>query len=224
MKEEKNMNSSNLPSLNDLINDTEMSLKENKLMVLLNQPPPDSWLLSHPTLVGHRYLPIGRVEYMLTRIFTKWWVEVKNTQLLANSVVVTVRVFVINRLTNETEWQDGIGAAPIQTKKGAGAMDWNQAQSSGVQMAAPTAESYAIKDAAEKFGKLFGKDVTRKHQIDYNGLLKKEIDPLINRIDVMIDNAKTVEDLDNIGLDVTIPEALNEKFMARYSELNNEQN
>lgn len=161
-----------IPSLQDLVKEDERTLEQNALTVILNQPPPEKWLVKHPMINGYSYLPIERVEYLLTRIFTKWWVEVKQCQVLANSIVVTVRLFVVNPLSKEIEFQDGIGASPIQTDKGAGAMDWNAAKNDGVQKAAPSAESYAIKDAAEKFGKLFGKDVSRKNSMDYTGLLK----------------------------------------------------
>ena len=67
-------------------------------------------------------------------------------------------------------WQDGIGAAPIQTDKGAGAMQWDKAKSDAVMKAAPAAESYAVKDAAEKIGKLFGKDMNRADKIMYDTL------------------------------------------------------
>jgi len=163
-----------IPKLSDLISDTEMDLKENGLMVLLNQPPPEDWLVNHPMIQGYKYLPIERVEYLLTRIFGKWWVEVKNVQQVANSMVVTVRVYVTNPVTNEIDWQDGVGAQAIQTDKGAGAMDWNHAKADGVQKAVPSAETYAIKDACDKFGKLFGKDVSRRNQINYNSLLKEK--------------------------------------------------
>lgn len=162
-----------LPTFNELITDTEQSIKENALMVLLNQEPPKSWLISHPMIKGYNYLPIEKVEYLLTRIYTKWSVEVKSVQIIANSVCVTVRLYVTNPLTGEIEWQDGIGAAPVQTDKGSGATDWNSVKTDGVQKAAPAAESYAIKDAAEKFGKIFGRDVSRKTTMDYTSLLKK---------------------------------------------------
>jgi hypothetical protein len=42
-----------------------------------------------------------------------------------------------------------------------------------VQKAAPAAETYAVKDAAEKFGKIFGRDVSRKGSMNYTDLLKK---------------------------------------------------
>ena len=67
-------------------------------------------------------------------------------------------------------WQDGIGAMAIQTDKGKGAMDWNYTKPDGVMKAAPAAESYAFKDAAEKIGKLFGKDMNRADQIAYDSL------------------------------------------------------
>jgi hypothetical protein len=161
-----------IPTLQDLVQDNEDSLKQNALMVILNQQPPATWLQDHPMIKGYKYLPIERVEWLLTRIFTKWWIEIRSTQILANSVCVTVRLFVVNPISGETEWNDGIGAAPIQTDKGAGATDWNSVKTDGVQKAAPSAESYAIKDAAEKFGKIFGKDVSRKQNLDYNQFLK----------------------------------------------------
>ena len=67
-------------------------------------------------------------------------------------------------------FQDGVGAAPLQTDKGAGAVDFNAIKSDAVMKAAPAAESYAVKDAAEKIGKLFGKDMNRADQILYDEL------------------------------------------------------
>lgn len=165
-----------IPSITELVSESEDSYKENALMVLLNQEPPKTWLIEHPMLKGHMYLPIERVEYMLTRIFTKWWVEIKSTNLFANSIGVVVRVYVINPITGKEEWQEGAGASAIQTEKGSGAMDWNKAKSAGVQMALPIAESLAIKDAAEKWGKIFGKDLNRKTIISYDSLLKTKVD------------------------------------------------
>ncbi len=173
-----------VPTLSDLVNESDELYKDNAFMVLLNQDPPDKWLDSHPIIkvknakgesVPLKYLPITRVEYILSRIFTKWWVEVKDVKLVANSVVVTVRVFVKNPTNGEIEWNDGIGASPIQIKANSGgAIDFQNMQSAAIQMSAPAAESYAVKDAAEKWGKIFGKDLNRKDVIDYSSLLKEE--------------------------------------------------
>lgn len=42
-------------------------------------------------------------------------------------------------------------------------------------MAVPAAKSYAIKDAAEMFGKIFGKDLNRKDEISYMEMLYNKV-------------------------------------------------
>lgn len=160
-----------VPSLQELISgDIDRKNQQNGLNILLNENPPTAWLKDHPMAKGVKYLPIERVEYMLTRIFQKWSVEIKQVQVVANSVVVTVRLFYQDVLSDEMLWQDGVGASPIQTDKGAGAMEWNKTKNDAVMKAAPAAESYAVKDAAEKIGKLFGKDMNRADKIMYDTL------------------------------------------------------
>jgi hypothetical protein len=161
-----------LPALAELYDgDLELKKGQNELNVLLNQPPKSDWIKEHPFAKGVKYIPIGRIEFLLTRLFIKWRIEVKSIQTIANSCVVTVRLHYQNIEDNEWSWQDGIGAAPIQTEKDAGAMDWNKVRTDSVMKAAPAAESYAVKDAAEKIGKIFGKDLNRKDEIIYDSLI-----------------------------------------------------
>ncbi len=161
----------NLPTLQDLRSNIELKADQNALNVLLNAEPPKEWIKEHPMFKKVRYLPIERVEYLLTRIFLKWNVEVKAVQVIANSVVTTIRLYYQDPMSDQMLWQDGVGAAPLQTDKGAGAVDFNAIKSDAVMKAAPAAESYAIKDAAEKIGKLFGKDLNRADKIMYDSLL-----------------------------------------------------
>jgi hypothetical protein len=146
--------------------------RSSHLLTLVNQNPKDTWIRQHPMTKGD-YIPIERVEWLLTQVFIDWKVEVKTVQVIANSVVVTVRLYYYNQIKKEWYWQDGIGASPIQTDKGAGAMDWNAVKSDSVMKAAPAAESYAVKDAAEKIGKLFGRDLNRKETFNYDNLKDK---------------------------------------------------
>ena len=166
MSEEKR----NLPAIQDLYDEVAIREKDNAFNLLMNQPPKPDWVKIHP-MTNTSYLPIERVEYLLTRIFINWRVEIKTTQLIGNSVAVTVRLHYKSVTTGEWEWQDGIGASPLQTDKGAGAIEFDKLKNSAVMMAAPAAESYAVKDAAEKIGKLFGKDLNRADQIMYDSLI-----------------------------------------------------
>lgn len=166
------MEKQKLPALAELYDgDLELKKDQNELNVLLNQPPKSDWIKEHPFAKGVKYIPIGRVEYLLTRLFIKWRVEIKAVQVVANSCVVTVRLHYQNIENDEWSWQDGIGAAPIQTEKDSGAMDWNKVRTDSVMKSAPAAESYAVKDAAEKIGKIFGKDLNRKDEIIYDSLI-----------------------------------------------------
>lgn len=159
-----------LPSIQELRSDIMTKADQNDLNIILNMEPPKEWVKQHPFAKNVKYIPIERIEYLLTRIFLKWYVEIKSFQVAANSLVVTVRLFYQDVLTSEMLWQDGIGAAPLQTDKGAGAVDFNAIKSDAVMKAAPAAESYAIKDAAEKIGKIFGKDLNRADKIMYDTL------------------------------------------------------
>lgn len=156
-----------IPSLTELYADKEAMVKRNDLNIILNAEPKAEWVKVHP-MTKQKYLPIERVEYLLTVIFGSWNVEVKEVKLIANSVVVIVRLYVKNPLTGDMEYQDGVGAMPIQIKKDSGgATDFANMNSNAIQLGAPAAESYAIKDAAEKLGKIFGKDINRKDSVDY---------------------------------------------------------
>lgn len=159
-----------IPTLTDLYNDTALVAKQNQLNIILNAEPKKEWVKDHPFVKNLKYLPIERVEYLLTMIFTKWRVEVKEVKLLANSIVTTVRVYVQDPITGEWDWQDGIGAMPIQVAKGSGATEFDKMNSSAVQIGSPASESFAIKDACEKFGRIFGKDLNRKDNVNYDRL------------------------------------------------------
>jgi hypothetical protein len=87
-----------LPAIIDLYNESgiELTDKRNQLNVLMNQAPNPAWVKVHPMISGYKYVPIERIEYLLTRIFIKWRVEVKTVQLIGNSVTVSVRLHYID--------------------------------------------------------------------------------------------------------------------------------
>jgi len=176
----------NLPALADVYSgDLAKVRKGNDLNILLNQDVKPDWVEKHPiakqkvngVVKPVEFISIARVEYLLTAIFIHWHVEIRETALIANSVVVTIRLHFHDPVTNNWRWQDGIGAAPIQTDKDAAATDFSRVKSDAVMKAAPAAKSFAIKDAAHHLGKLFGKDLNRRDHIDYDVLTKK-FDPV----------------------------------------------
>lgn len=191
------MNKRNLPTINDLYNETDKLLvKQNQVNLLLNQDPKKDWVKEHPMYRGAKYIPIERIEWLLTNVFIKYRIEILREGLIANSVYVAVRLHYKDVATGEWEWVDGIGASPLQTDKDAGATDWQRIKTDAVMKALPSAESFAVKDAAEKLGKLFGKDLNRADKIMYDTLQGKFDKPdLALKLKELIDLIDNLQDL-----------------------------
>ena len=156
-----------LPKIQDLHNDLQEAFKTDQLNLLLNQPPKAQWVKDHPFAKGVKYLPIDKVEFMLTKIFGEWRVEILSEGQMFNSVYVKVRLHYKRPTDGEWSFHDGLGAVGVQTDKGASASDLSAIKQDAIMKALPAAESYAIKDAAEKLGVLFGKDLNRKETMAY---------------------------------------------------------
>lgn len=148
--------------------------KMGELKSVLNQNPNKAWIKSHPIAKDVVYLPIDKVETMLDMIFQQWRVEILSISQLAQSICCTVRLHYFNPITKEWSYHDGVGAVPLKTNKGATAADLSAIKSDAVATGAPAAKSFAIKDAAEHLGKLFGRDLNRKDAVAYTNLYAPE--------------------------------------------------
>ena len=168
-----------LPTVAELAKQDKMQSMD-VLNILLNKTPPAKFLKRHPTItvkvidqngnersVPHEYIPVDKQRLMAKRIFGGFSVEILTVQQMFQSVVVTVRVKVINPITGEQMQMDGVGAVGVQTDKGASAADLSKIKFDAISKAAPAAATYAEKNAWDKFGRLFGGEV-QKDAIQFN--------------------------------------------------------
>lgn len=223
----------NLPSIADLYADKDLAIKESELNVLVNQPPNPVWVKKHPIAkkeivndegkkvsVPYEYIPIERLQWLMKRIFGGYTREIKDTKLVANSIQVIVRIHYRNIITGEMTYQDGIGAVPLQTDKGAGATDFNAIKSGAVQMGAPAAASFAEKDAIGCIGKLFGADLNRADETVYTSIResfeKKEMNELSRELSQLINECQDQKLNDRIIDEVTTSEANNSLTVEKY--------
>ncbi len=163
---------------------------------VVNQEPPKQWIKSHPIAKGVKYLPIDKVELMLDTLLEGWRVEIKDVSQLAQSIVCTVRVHYKNPVTSEWSFQDGVGATPLKTKKGSTAADLGSILNDAVATGAPAAKAFAIKDAADHIGNLFGRNINRKDALGFSGIYEKDR----SRIDAALQKlkeSKTLNELKN---------------------------
>ena len=153
-----------LPVLSELydVENIETLFKKDQLNLLLNQQPEQKWILENKFAGNSKYIPIGILETLLQRIFKEFKIEVMREGTMFNSVYVTIRLHYLHPITSEWSFHDGVGSAQIQTKSGSSPADLQNINNNAVMMALPMAKSYAIKDACDHFGKLFGRDLNRK--------------------------------------------------------------
>jgi hypothetical protein len=147
------------------------------LNTILSTQPPKDWVKENN---GIKYIPIERIENLLRTLFGYFEIKVNGFSLVANSVCVHVTLKVRDPLIEGGFIsQDGLGAMPLQTDKGASATDFSKIKNNAVQLALPAAESYAIKDAAEKLGELFGASIGRKDQLGFRSAYELPGAPVI---------------------------------------------
>jgi len=182
---------------------------KDKFRQYLNQAPAKSWIKEHPFAKDVDYLPIDKVEALLDAIFQDWKVEIKGVAQIAQSICVTVRLHYRHPLTGEWLFHDGVGATPLKTDKGYSAADLAHIKSDAVATGAPAAKAFAIKDAADHIGKIFGRDLNRKDTISLKGVYKSvedvEENPVAKAVEAL-KSCNTLEELKKVfvGLDIKI--------------------
>ena len=195
-----------LPTLAELFEgNLEKLFKNEQLNQLVNAQPQPKWIKENKFAGNSKYIPVSIIETLLLRIFTKYRVEILNQGTAFNSVYVTVRLHYLCPVTNEWNFHDGIGAVQLQTKQGSSPAQLENINNNAVMMAFPMAKSYALKDAAEHIGVLFGRDLNRKDVLDYKPSTsiesvtdEKEKKRIISRIE----KAKTQNDIQAIPYDL----------------------
>jgi len=192
-----------LPTLAEIYSE---KLPETKGMAefnaLLNKDPNPKWTKMHPYIKDWKYIPIDKIEFMLKMLFPFHKIEITKTGTAFNAVWVSVRIHYFHPILNEWAFHDGIGAQQLQTKKDTSPADLVNINNGAVSMALPIAEINAIKDAADKFGRLFGSDLNRKDVVPFsadNSVMSAKIpDRKLATLKKLLNDCKTIEDVENI--------------------------
>ena len=186
--------------LEELYNGVGFIKEIENLDEILNSEPKKEWLKEHPQVRGFMYLPIERVEFLLTRLFNNIKIEIRSVISEDSRAVVTVRVNY-----GEGMFHDGIGAAQISKTQPA-------------EMSFPLAKSLAIKDSCDFFGKIFGKDLNRNEVSIVT--TPKTIDDasakFLNEVTIKVKNINLLEDLETLYREIehTIPKGLEKNVKA----------
>jgi len=217
---------SKLPTIAQLYEDNlEVAFKNDQFNQLLNLQPKVDWIKENKYAGNSKYIPIGVVETLLQKLFKKVKIEVLREGVMFNAISVTVRVHYWDGISNEWNFHDGVGAAQLQTKQGSSPADLANINNNAVMMALPMAKSYAIKDACEHIGRLFGRDLNRKDYMEFESDKSMSVDN-VNiskekaRITNYITGSKTLQELEEVK-DYIEKYDLMEMYYAKKEELKN---
>lgn len=169
--------------LSEIVRNPDTAIIRDNFNLIVNMKPQQHWIKQHP-MVNIKingvnqpipYLPVRKVKQLLRMIFGTFEWEVKECKQILNAIVVVGRITVTNPVTGEKEYQEGVGAASIQMDKGAQQGDLTAIKANAIQIGAPSAESYAFKNAAEKFGDLFGGNLYDSDNTAYAPVFSDEL-------------------------------------------------
>lgn len=187
-----------VPTIQDLHDNTDLAIKKDTFMVIINQDPPESWVKRNKYAGNSKYIPIEKVEWMLRRFFKNPKFEILNQGVMFNSCYTTARIHYLNPATNEWEYQDGTGASQIQVKAGSSPSEMQNIGQGAIEKALPDSYSAAIKNAAKKIGKVFGSDLNRDSPLPYTAdekLMDVRKSKEEDRLRKLISSSKTLDDL-----------------------------
>lgn len=220
MSTEIALTESKLPTIQELYDKPELSLKEDQLTVILNQPPPATWIKKHPFISNYHYLPIDKVEFLLKKLFKKTRIEILREGTSFNGVYVVVRVWYRDIITGEMDFHDGIGGKELQVKSGSSPADLSNINPGALSMAFGIAKTIALKDATDHLGNIFGANLNRKDTLGYSGdntlaeVVKTNEE---KRMEKLIEKANDRETLE--GLKAHLTEKLQNQFDKKWNTL-----
>mgnify|MGYP001193242037 CR=1 FL=1 len=189
-----------LPTIAELMDEQKLLKfdKNDQFNRLVMSNPSPKFIKKNPFANNSDYLPIGIVETMMLKLFGSYQVEVLREGVAFNSVYVVVRVHYSHPINGAT-FQDGIGSAQVQVKKGSSPAQMENINNNAVMMAFPVAKSLAFKDACDHIGRIFGRDLNRKDVLDFteNQGVRESVDIIKNRENVRkyISDCTSIDDL-----------------------------
>lgn len=193
---------------------------------LVNKAPKKEKIQTHQ---GYQYLPISVVEKELDKMyFGLVQYECVTYSQIFNEIACHARIKVFHPVMLQWLTYDGLGSAVIQQDANTKVYDFNQFKKpNALQLTLPKAYAEAIKNAAKKIGKLFGADINRKFEDNYEPIIKekKSTEQVhAERMAVLINDCTSIEDLAKLRKDTPpdLYDLLDDKFTQLSEGVNND--
>lgn len=174
-----------LTKIEELVSKAEDINGLQNFTALLNKAPDPKKVKINKNANNSKYLPISMVEAKLDQLFFGLW-ETKNFKWTreVNEMVGSLELSVYHPVIKEWITKNGVGAVPIQQEAKTPIADiLAKKYKNALVKDFPHMEAECIKNAAKKFGKVFGRDLNRDYEDVYTPLINMEPPPDMNEDD-----------------------------------------
>lgn len=202
----------------------------DKFTARLNVNPPESEVEINKQAGGKKYLPISFVQMKLDETFLGMWSwKVRSFQVVANEILVQGDLEVFHPIAKQWITRSGTGAAMIQQTQGAEITDISKKIKNTLVKDFPHAEVEALKNAAKKLGKVFGRDLNRGILSDDYTSVEESLgaeESFEATVKAKLDGAKTLQELKQLmkaNREWEKSDWVLQQFVARKRQLENAQ-
>jgi uncharacterized protein YukE len=220
------MKASELTTENGL---TSYSVELNEAFLrAVNSPPPKKEVKVNKHAGNSNYLPISFVQMKLDEMFFGLWSwTVSEVRVIANEVLVWGTLEVFHPSAKVWLKRSGCGAAMILQSKGAQVDDISAKIKNTLVKDFPHAEAEALKSAAKKLGKAFGRDLNRQFEDEYTSFFEtmQEVKEVEVDVDAQLENCRNLAELQEFGrqnMKLLQNDVILGKFTARRKHLENQ--
>ncbi len=185
-----------IKKIEDLVAKAENISGLQNFTELLNKAPDPKKVQVNKNANNSKYLPISSVEAKLDQLFFGLW-ETKNFKWTreVNEMVGSLELSVYHPVIKEWITKNGVGAVPIQQEAKTPIADiLAKKYKNALVKDFPHMEAECIKNAAKKFGKVFGRDLNRDFEDVYTPLINMEPPPDMNEDDAKSEISKLKTD------------------------------
>jgi hypothetical protein len=184
--------------MKELESSNEQRQKCQNFLERINKPVGAKEIKVNKFANDSKYIPISFIEMRLDRYFFGFWETVNfRTQVIVNEVVGSIDLRVKHPVTGEWLTRTGAAGVPIQMKSGSGITQVEQKIHNTLVKDYPHLKAMCVLNACKSLGKLFGRDLNRNFEDDYQPLLRlPENDTISNKQAQLIESLIHTSTLD----------------------------
>lgn len=182
--------------------DYDKLASQERFMQRLNITPNEKEVKVNKHAGNSMYLPISFIETTLDEMFFgEWHTENFNFLVIANEIVGSIDLVVVNPVTGRNIRRTGAASVMIQLTKGSEVLDSSNKIKNTLVKDFPHLKSSCLSNAARSLGRIFGRDLNREFDDIYQPMILPSIIAKEKKLTLRIDDVLDISELEKLFLE-----------------------